>query len=166
MEWLIKKLKRRKALGPDDVPVEFFKELDDEGMTQLLEIINQWWVTEEIDDEIMKARVVLIFKKGGRENLANYRPISLLNTMYKLIAGIIQNRIAMKLDSKLQQTQYGFRRKRGTAEAIHYVRRMVDKGESRQNKTLLVLLDWEKAFDKRDHAKLIEALERMNIPGK
>ena len=42
----------------------------------------------------------------------------------------------------------------------------MDKGESRQSKTILVLLDWEKAFDKVRHDKLIEALERMGLPPK
>ena len=68
------------------------------------------------------------------------------------------------MDHHLQATQYGFRRKKGTADAIQYIRRMIDKGEMTNTKTLLVLLDWEKAFDKVDHAKLLEALERMRVP--
>ena len=90
----------------------------------------------------------------------------MLNTIYKLFACIVQERIADKLDRYLQKTQYGFRKKRGTADALHYIRRMVDKGEMTGAKTLLVLLDWEKAFDKVIHEKLIIALERMNIPRK
>lgn len=163
LEMVIKKLKRRKAPGPDNIQTEFIKELDDTNKLHLLTKLNEWW-EGEIPEEMTKARVVLIHKKGDKENLANYRPISLLNTFYKLVAAIIQNRLAIKLDNHLQQTQYGFRRKRGTAEALQYVRRMVDKGESRQNKTLLVLLDWEKAFDKIHHDKLFLALDRMNVP--
>ena len=86
--------------------------------------------------------------------------------MPKIIAAIIQLRISTGLDHHLQSTQYGFRKKRGTADALQYIRRMVGKGEARQNKTLLVLLDWEKAFDKIRHEMLIDALERMNIPGR
>ena len=115
---------------------------------------------------MLQARVVLIFKKGDRSDMANYRPISLLNSIYKIFAAIIQKRLAEGLDVYLQKTQYGFRQKKGTADALHYVRRMIDKGEMTNSKTLLVLLDWEKAFDKVLHDRLLEALRRMNVPEK
>ena len=57
-------------------------------------------------------------------------------------------------------------RKNGTADAIHCVRRIVDKGESTNTKTLMVLIDWEKAFDKVDQQGLFIALERVNMSQK
>ena len=42
-----------------------------------------------------------------------------------------------------------------TAQALHYVRRVIEKGEMTGTETLFVLLDWEKAFDKVKHDKLI-----------
>ena len=54
------------------------------------------------DEEMLKARVVLIFKKGDTNKFENYRPISLLNTLYKILAVIIQRRIAQTLDKHLQ----------------------------------------------------------------
>ena len=70
---VIKKLKRRQATGPDEVPVEIMKEMDDESLDEI--------VSEELLDELAYARVVLIFKKGDTKDLKNYRPISLLNTL-------------------------------------------------------------------------------------
>ena len=162
----IRKLKRRKTPGPDDVPIELFKELDEPALTDVLQLINQWYEGARVPKEILQARVVLIFKKGDKTNLANYRPISLLNTIYKIYAAMIQTRLAAALEPHLQNTQYGFREKRGTADAISYIRRLIDKGEMTRTRTLLVLLDWEKAFDRILHHKLIEALQRMNVPNK
>ena len=48
-------------------------------------------------------------------NLENYRPTSLLNSLYKLFAAIIQARLAEKIDGRLQKVQYGFRKYRSTA---------------------------------------------------
>ena len=91
--------------------------------------MNDWWNEEEIPEEQLRARVVLIYKKGDASKYENYRPISLLNIIYKLFAAIVQRRIASRLDKHLQKTQYGFRRKRGTADAIHLVRRIAEYGE-------------------------------------
>ncbi len=140
--------------------------MNEDNRQEVLNLMNEWYIQENIPEDVMQARVVLIFKKGDKEDLANYRPISLLNTFYKILAAIIQYRISIGIDKYLQKTEYGFRGNRGTAEAIHFVRRMVEKGESRQSNTHLVLFDREKAFDKIEHEKLFEALQRMNVPEK
>ena len=67
--------------------------------------------------------MVHIYKKGNTSDMANYRPISLLNTMYKLFAVIVQRRLADGIDDKLHKTQYGFRQARSTQHAIHIIRR-------------------------------------------
>ena len=113
-----------------------------------------------------EANVASLFKKGDTQNVANYRPISLLNTMYKLYAAIIQSRIEVQLDDQLQKMQFGFRRHRGTAQAIHCVRRAAEFGELTGNKMVMVLLDWEKAFDKVHQKRMIQALQRFGIPNK
>ena len=166
--WAIKKLKRMKAAGPDTIPIEFFKELDTDNLEIIRTMINEWWNGVEIPEEVTQANVILLYKKGDKNNLANYRPISLLNSIYKILTAILQKRISTVLEKYLQRTQYGFRQKRGTAQAIHYIRRVIEKGESTRTntKTLLVLLDWEKAFDKVIHKELFNAMSRMNIPDK
>ncbi len=68
---------------------------------------------EAMSTEMLQAKVVMIFKKGDNTKFENYRPISLLNTMYKLMAVIVQRRTAAQLDRYLQSTQCGFRKKTG-----------------------------------------------------
>ena len=111
----------------------------------------------------MKKRVVLIFKKGDSNKFENYRPISILNTPYKIFAAILQRRISRTLDRHLQKTQYGFRKDRSIADAIHLIRRVIEYGESINNRLHLLLLDWEKAFDKVDIEEMFNAMERMEI---
>ena len=82
----IAKVKRRKAPGPDDLPIEFFKELDEQHLGMVLKIFDDWWYNNHIPQDELQATVVLIFKKGNTKLLENYRPISLLNTLYKLFA--------------------------------------------------------------------------------
>ena len=139
---VVKKLKRRKSSGPDEVPMEIFKEMDDESLRRVLGILNQWWQQEKIEPEdALFARVVLLYKKGDTSNMDNYHPVSLLNTIYKIFAAIVHKRLADKLDKFLQRTQFGFRKGLGTADAIQCVRRAAEHGEQTNTKTILVLLD-------------------------
>ena len=95
--------------------------------------------------------------------MANYRPISLLNTLYKIYVSVIHDRIANTIDEHITHTQYGFRKKRSTAHALYLARRIQDLGEQSGENVVLVLLDWEKAFDKIDQSRMMEALRRLNI---
>ena len=62
------------------------------------------------------------------------------------------------------KTQYGFRRNRSTIDALFIARRLQDYAERKGQKGLMLLLDWEKAFDKIERDKLMEALERLEVP--
>ena len=64
------------------------------------------------------------------------------------------------------KTQFGFRKHRGTADALFLVRHIIASGEMSKTKTFLLLLDWEKAFDKIFHDKLYESLEYMGVSWK
>ena len=61
---IIKKLKRHNTPGPDEIPTEALKEMNDNNLSIILDIINEWWEQEQIPDEAMNARVVLIYKEG------------------------------------------------------------------------------------------------------
>ena len=168
---IIKRLKRRKAAGPDEIPVELLKELGEEGLWEIRNVLNEWWNAEEIPEEQLRARVVLIYKKGDTSKFENYRPISLLSTLYKLFAAILQRRIAAKLDKHLQKTQFGFRRNKGTADAVYLVRRIAEFGEKTTKRNdpdplIMVLLDWEKAFDKVDREGMFLSMERLGVDDK
>ena len=103
---MIEKLKRRKAPGPDGIPTELLKQMTNDNKRGLLRLLQKWWREEDIEEEELQARVVLIYKKGDTNKFENYRPISLLNTLYKVYAAIIQIRISDTLDKHLQQTQF------------------------------------------------------------
>ena len=65
--------------------------MNEENLNRVLELLNTWWREENIEEEDLKARVVLIFKKGDSNKFENYRPISSLNTLYKIFAATKKN---------------------------------------------------------------------------
>ena len=112
----INKLKNNKAPGPDDIPAELFKWLDEQSITIMLEILNECWRRETLIKDMNDARLAIICKKGGTDLPQNYRPIALPNVIYKLLASIIQTRISCKMDGALDENQYGFRKGKSTAQ--------------------------------------------------
>ena len=71
---VIRKLKGRKAPGPDNLPTEILKQLDDTNIDQIQKIIKEWWIEENMPEKELKARVVSISKKGDANKFKNYRP--------------------------------------------------------------------------------------------
>jgi hypothetical protein len=160
----IKRLKKGKAPGPDLAPIEFYKWLDEENLDTLLTIFNEWWTTGTFPEEKLKAITASIYKKGDPKKQENYRPISLLNSCYKIYAAMIQTRIANTIDRYLQRTQYGFRKSRSTVIPLACVRRIIERAEATKSQLHVVFLDWEKAFDKIDHEQLMWALDKLGFP--
>ena len=68
------------------------------------------------------ARLAIIYKKGT-DLPQNYRPIALLNVIYKLSASIIQTRISSKMDGTLDENRCGFRKGKSTAQPLFILRR-------------------------------------------
>jgi len=79
---------------------------------------------------------------------------------------IIRERIDRVLGPQLQETQLGFRKGRSTAEALHCMRRAAGVGEATGRTVLLLLLDWEQAFDKVRQERTFESMERVGIARK
>ena len=69
LQAVIKKIKRRKAPGPDGIPTEILKELSEDNLQYVLDILIGWRTKEDVHEEELFARVVLIFKKGIRTSL-------------------------------------------------------------------------------------------------
>ena len=159
----IKLAKKNKEPGPDNTRMELIIWIDEPNSKKLLETINSWWEQKEAPAELYFARVATIYKKGDTDKAANYRPISLLSSFYKIYMMLIRGRIQEAAEEIISKTQYGFRPAKSTAHAIYIIRRIQAFAESTGDPLFLTLLDWEKAFDKVDHEKLLEALRRLDI---
>ena len=159
----LKSSKNKKQPGPDDLQMELLKWLNAANRQLLLRLINSWWQSKEAPTELFLARVVPLFNKGDTNNAANYRPISLLSSLYKVYMIMIRQRMQNAINDALSNTQYGFRPQRSTSHAIYIIRRLQDYAESKGARLSLALLDWEKAFDKVQHDKLIVALQKIGF---
>ena len=86
------------------------------------------------------------FKKGDASELSNYRPISLVNTGYKLFAIVLLNRLkGAGVESLICRSQFGFRSGGSTSDALFLARRFKDKAiAQRDGKLVMLALNWAK----------------------
>ena len=160
----ISKIKGGKAPGPDGVLGELFKALDAQGEEILLDIYNKIWRSGDVPRSWVEARVVSIFKnKGSDADPGSYRPISLLNSVYKIYAAMLQTRLAESFDERLRGTQYGFRSHRSTTQPLFILRRAMEWATMTNHNLQLLFLDWKQAFDSLDHTAMLEALKRFGL---
>ena len=164
LEYVLNKIKNHKSPGADQIPGELYKWLDVQNRALLLDAANVCLAKGEMAHHLLQAIVVSIYKKGDASLLENYRPISLLNTCYKIVAALTKERLDAGLDSWLMATQFGFRKYKSTSHAIFMARRLQDISEKSRTANTLILLDWEKAFDKISQPKMLEVLRRLQVP--
>ena len=98
-----KVMQKKRAPGPDGIPGDLFRIMDDESLTIVLQTINKWRKDKAIPKTLSEADVVTIIKKGKSEEPGNYRPRALLQSLYKLHASLLRNRLVGALDSRVSK---------------------------------------------------------------
>lgn len=146
--------------GYDELSVKLLKFIFSLIADPLCHIINRSFQTGIIPDQLKVARVVPLFKGDDKSLMHNYRPISILPSISKIIERLMYNRLLSFLDTYklLSNYQYGFRKNKSTEDAVinlcDYVTHCLDNGQV----VLGMFVDVSKAFDSIDHTILLRKL--------
>ncbi|GBP84805.1 Retrovirus-related Pol polyprotein from type-1 retrotransposable element R2 [Eumeta japonica] len=122
--------------------------------------------TETIPQQWTKSHIILLYKKGDKYDIGSYRPISLISNVYKIFAKLILKRIERTLDENQPKEQAGFRSDYSVIDHIHVVRQFLEKYNEYQLTYYIAFIDYSKAFDYLQHAKIWEALLEQGIEHK
>ena len=115
---------------------------------------------------MINPNLTVLFKKGDRSNCGNYRGISLLSTVGKLLADILLQRLQTILPFVYPESQYGYRAGRGTIDGIFTVRQVMEKTREQRRELYISFIDFTKAFDTVDRPLLFKILEKVGCPPK
>ena len=163
VEAATKEMKDNKAPGTDDITSDIIKIGGRETIRELTKLYNQILDERRIPSCWKEAKVILLFKKGDKTDIKNYRPISLLSHVYKIFTRIIQNRIKGLLDENQPREQAGFRSEFSTTDHLHALNQAIEKANEYNLKLCVGYIDYEKAFDSVEHKDLFTALRKVGI---
>ena len=165
VEKQLNSLKRNKASGLDDLPPGLLKDAARVISKPLNHIINLSLQTGIIPSDWKVAKVTPIYKSGAKTKTDNYRPISILPILSKILEKAVQLQITEYLEENklLSDKQFGYRKKRSTELAttlfIDDIRKEIDQGKM----TGAVFIDLSKAFDTLGHSTLISKLKSYGL---
>lgn len=159
----IKQMKCGKASGEDAVTPEMLKYGGRSLVKELTDMFNRCIHEQKIPTSWNNATIVLLHKKGDKKDLKNYRPISLLSTVYKLFTRILTNRLERRLDEQQPVEQAGFRKKYSTLDHIQTLTLLIQKCKEYNLPVYLGFVDFEKAFDSVYRQSIVKALETNGI---
>ena len=160
---VIQNIKTGKAPGSDGLPAELYKEFWPKLKLPFMSSVIETSVYGELPHSTRHAIISLIYKKGDRRLLKNYRPISLTNTDYKIIAFVLARRLQNVLPSIIDYDQAGYMKGRFIGNNIRVVLDIFDICESENRPGALIMLDYEKAFDTLEWTFMIETLKAFNF---
>ena len=162
---LLKKSKRKKAAGYDDLPLGLLNDSATVTSAPLTHIINLLFRSGVFPSDSKIVKIWPLYKNGATVQFGNYRPISILPVISKVPDKIIRNRLVDYLsESKLlSKRQFGFRARRSTELAITLLCDNFCKNVDSKQLTGCVFIDFSKAFDTVSDVKLLQKLNAFRI---
>ena len=167
IEKLINNLPNKTSSGFDNINNILLKKLSKDISPILTDIFNLSIRTGIFPDIMKLAEVVPLFKAKERTYPENYRPISLLMTISKILEKIVYKQTYSFLQKYeiLYKSQYGFRSSHSCENAITELVGHISKSKELNKYTVALFLDLSKAFDTLEHTVLLKKLEIYGIRG-
>jgi hypothetical protein len=153
----IEKIRNNAAGGPDGLSVKFV------FRTPLFKYARCCLIKGTLTSSFKTASIKLIPKKGDVMKIKNWRPISLLNVLYKVIAKAINNRLKKAAPFLISCSQKGFVDKRYIQECLINICETVNYAEKHKVKSFCLALDQAKAFDALNHVFMTDVYKFFDL---
>jgi Reverse transcriptase (RNA-dependent DNA polymerase) len=143
----LKKMKTGKTLGPDDIPIEVWRCIDDIAIVWLTKLFNIIFRSNKMSDEWRRSILVPIFKnKEDIQSCTNYKGNKLMSHTMKLWERVIEHRLRKLIN--VSKNQFGFMSGRSTMDAIFLIRQLMKRHREQKNDLHMIFIDLEKVYDK------------------
>lgn len=165
---ILTRLNIKKGAGADKIRAKDLKNNAD-VLTPIITTLINLSMTEATVPKLLKTSIIRpIYKSGTKSDYNNYRPISILPIIEKVLEEVISTRLNGFLSKYkvISKCQYGFQKGRSINELLGNFTNHINQGLNESISSLVLFIDFSKAFDTLSHTKLIETLERSGVRGK
>ena len=165
IEKIIDSIKTNVATGIDNIPSKIIKESKTIITPYITKIINISFETKTFPDILKKAIIKPIFKKDDKNDISNYRPISILPVISKIFERVTLNQLTKYFEKHdlITGLQHAYRKYHGTVTCLFELLNEIYHQIDNKNKVAIVSLDLSKAFDTINHELLLKKLRSFNL---
>ena len=162
----LKHLKNGKSPGADGIQAELLKADINNTSKRIKRIIDTVWEHERAPQSWKRGLIVKLPKKGNLKDCKNWRGITLLPVVSKILGRVLIDRIRAGTDCKLRKEQAGYRSNRSTIDQIFILRNIIEQCNEWQAPLYVNFIDFEKAFDSIHRESLWKIMKAYGIPDK
>jgi len=166
VELAIDKLKSHKSPGIHQIPAELIKAGRRRIFLEIYKLITSIWKKEKLPEEWKESIIIPIHKKGDKTDWNNYRGISLLPNIYKILSNILLSRLIPYAKEIIGDNKCGFRRNSSTIDHIFCIRQILEKKWEYIEPVHQLFIDFKKAYDSVRMEVLYKILMEFGIPRK
>jgi len=164
VETVVKNMPSEKAPGPDGFIGGFYKKCWNIIKEDLVQAMTCFFNNRTSRIHLINtANIILLPKNQEPETLGDYRPISLINSVIKIIAKLLANQLAPHMNKLVSNAQNAFIKKRCIHDNFIYAQRVIQLLHIKKKPALFIKLDISKAFDSVGWGFMLEVLENFGF---
>ena len=162
----VSKIKINKSQGLDGICIEFYKKFWPVVGRLLVDVFNDSYSIDAegiLPDSERTAVMTLIFKKGEEDEIGNFRPISLTNVDYRILAFVLSNRLQNIIPSIVNTDQTAYIKGRYMGQNIRLLLDIINNYNTKDKQGFIMTLDFTKAFDTLERNFMFKVMKFFNF---
>ncbi|XP_050217914.1 uncharacterized protein LOC126668778 [Mercurialis annua] len=149
-----------KAPGPDGFNLFFYKQAWEIIKTDLFNLFQEFHRSSHFPASLNTAFLILIPKIKGARDIKDFRPISLINGIFKILSKMLANRLGAVLHSLISENQFGFIKGRNIHDCHSIASELIHLTLKRKEQYFIIKLDFQKAFDSVSWSFILYVMEK------